>query len=321
MDEKTLISNKRLKIGLVLSLIVHLLFIQLKINFDAPAPMTPNDYVEVTVEDIEKIKEAMKASTAAKTSAAKKQIVNNELSGNEVKPENSRYLGEKDQSYDRQTIAAKIDTFNKAAQGEKTGTLNGDKIQEITKAINKVTAQAVPNAIGTAKKVNLNDLAMDQSSMEEAVQKAAAAHTAKLGVKQGDKNSRGLSSNNDFIETVPLGDFTHLNTTEFKYYGFYHRIRQKLEQFWGNSIREKAKAIYTSGRRLPASENLITSITVDINEQGEIVNVKVVGASGIKELDDAAVESFNKAGPFPNPPSGMVKNGVATIEWGFVVKG
>ena len=320
MEEKTLISNKRLKIGLVLSLIVHLLFIQLKITFDAPVPMTPNDYVEVTVEDIEKIKEAMKASQAAKaTAAAKKQIVNNELTGNEVKPENSRFLGEKDQSYDRQTIAAKIDTFNKAALGEKNGAMEGDKTQEAAKA--KAVAQNVPNAIGTAKKVNLNDLSMDQSSMEEAVQKAAAAQSAKLGVKQGDKNSRGLSSNNDFIETVPLGDFTHLNTTEFKYYGFYHRIRQKLEQFWGNSIREKAKAIYTSGRRLPASENLITSITVDINQQGEIVNVKVVGASGIKELDDAAVESFNKAGPFPNPPSGMVKNGVATIEWGFVVKG
>jgi protein TonB len=60
--------------------------------------------------------------------------------------------------------------------------------------------------------------------------------------------------------------------------------------------------------------------TCDINHKGEIVHVKVIGTSGVRELDEAAVESFNKAGPFPNPPQGMLKNGVATIEWGFVVK-
>jgi outer membrane biosynthesis protein TonB len=42
--------------------------------------------------------------------------------------------------------------------------------------------------------------------------------------------------------------------------------------------------------------------------------------SGIKELDDAAIESFNDAGPFPNPPKGLVVDGKVTIEWGFVVK-
>jgi hypothetical protein len=47
--------------------------------------------------------------------------------------------------------------------------------------------------------------------------------------------------------------------------------------------------------------------------------VKILGASGVKELDDAAVESFNHAGPFPNPPKDLLINDVATIEWGFVV--
>ena len=42
--------------------------------------------------------------------------------------------------------------------------------------------------------------------------------------------------------------------------------------------------------------------------------------SGVEELDAAAIESFNKAGPFPNPPKEMLENGRAKIEWGFVVK-
>jgi len=71
---------------------------------------------------------------------------------------------------------------------------------------------------------------------------------------------------------------------------------------------------------MPANENYITSLRITIDHRGEITRVKVLGRSGIRELDEAAVESFNKAGPFPNPPKGLLKNGSADIEWGFVVK-
>jgi protein TonB len=290
----------------------------MKISQDQSAPVaSKNDYVEVTLEDMKELRKSLNSTRSQSKSSHKKQIVNNELTGQEIKPIDSQFLGEKDQSYDRQTIASKVDIFNKAALGQRTGELNGDKIQDITKAKAKTP---VAKTTGLGKKVSLNDLSLTNENLTEAMNKAESLNTAKLGVKNGDSTSRGLSSNNDFVETVPLGDFTHLNTTEFKYYGFYHRIRQKLEQFWGNSIREKAKTMYMSGRRIPATENLITSITVDINDKGEIVHVKVIGTSGVRELDEAAVESFNKAGPFPNPPQGMLKNGVATIEWGFVVK-
>jgi protein TonB len=290
----------------------------MKISQDQTASLAPkNDYVEVTLEDMKELRKSLNPSAVQSKSSKRKQIVNNELTGQEIKPIDSQFLGEKDQSYDRQTIASKVDIFNKAALGQRTGVLNGDKTQAISKPAPKTSAA---KTTGLGKKVSLNDLSLTNENLTEAMNKAESLNTAKLGVKNGDSASRGLSSNNDFVETVPLGDFTHLNTTEFKYYGFYHRIRQKLEQFWGNSIREKAKTMYLSGRRIPATENLITSITVDINDKGEIVHVKVIGTSGVRELDEAAVESFNKAGPFPNPPQGMLKNGVATIEWGFVVK-
>ena len=57
-----------------------------------------------------------------------------------------------------------------------------------------------------------------------------------------------------------------------------------------------------------------------MNKNGKIIEVVVNGKSGIEELDQAAVESFNRAGPFPNPPPGMLKNGRVIINWGFVVK-
>jgi protein TonB len=119
---------------------------------------------------------------------------------------------------------------------------------------------------------------------------------------------------------VALGDFTQLNTVEYKYYGFFNRIRLKLEQFWGRSLKDKAEALYKSGRRLPASDQYVTSLVITMSADGQIIQVQVKSSSGVRELDDAAIDSFKAAGPFPNPPQGLIVDGKATIEWGFVVK-
>jgi protein TonB len=177
------------------------------------------------------------------------------------------------------------------------------------------------------KKINFADLGaftiskIDEQRMEQVAVAEVKAMSASDGIESGKEGVTGLAANNDFVEDVALGDMTNLNTTEFKYYGFYHRIRQKLEQYWGNSIQEKAKKLYKGGRRLPSSENMITAITVILDNHGSIVDIKVDGTSGVRELDQAAIESFNKAGPFPNPPKGLLVDGRAVIQWGFVVKG
>ena len=139
------------------------------------------------------------------------------------------------------------------------------------------------------------------------------------GSKNGARNKKGIASNNDYLEEVPLGDMTRLNTQEFKYYGFYFRIKQQLEQYWGSSIREKITKVYKRDGRFPASDKFLTSVKVVLDKSGQIVDVVIKGSSGVSELDDAAVESFNRAGPFPNPPKGMMVNGKASIEWGFAV--
>lgn len=127
-----------------------------------------------------------------------------------------------------------------------------------------------------------------------------------------------VSSTSDHLEEIPLGDLTHLNTIEYKFFGYYHRIRQKLEGFWGRSVQEKAEQLASGGRAL-ASDAHFTALRIVMNSAGEIVDVVILGSSGVKELDDAAIESFNEAGPFPHPPKGLIVDGRVTIEWGFVV--
>lgn len=260
-----------------------------------------------------------------------RQIVANETNGRNEKPVNSRFAGEKDQTFDRQTMARVNGSFKEAGKGVKTG--SDQTLSQIPAQAPKKVAASKP-AHSPKKELSLSDLggfklaevAKAHEETEAAVNEMAREMESKnqaaeaLGVEKGKAGVNGLAQSNDFVDDVPLGDMTNLNTTEFKYYGFYHRIRQKLEQHWGSSIKDKAKNLYRSGRRMPASDNLITAVTVILNDSGNIVDIKIEGTSGIRELDQAAIESFNKAGPFPNPPKGLLVGGRATIQWGFVVK-
>jgi TonB family protein len=198
-----------------------------------------------------------------------------------TKPSDKAYLSNKDRAVERQTRARRVDSFKSGGKGS----------------------------------MQLSDLGAFSKSYDPL--KTAAKHARKSG---GSGNQRGVSSSNDHLLDVPLGDLTYLNTVEYKYYGYYHRIKQKLEQFWGRSIFEKAQALAKSGRRVASEEELITALIIVLDSEGEILSISVKGSSGVKELDDAAIESFNQAGPFPNPPKDLIVDGRVKIEWGFVVK-
>ncbi len=223
---------------------------------------------------------------------SKKQIVQSEDSDKkEIK--DKAYLSDKTRSFDRQTRARVNDVF-------KAGAAGGSKKKQ------------------GAKDLKLSDLGT--LSGEDPFKSAAKEYADKKNGSSQDSPDRKVSSTNDYLAELPPGDLTNLNTVEYKYYGFYYRIKQKLEQFWGRSLYEKASQLAKNGRRVPASQDLITALQITLDEKGNIIGINILGSSGIKELDDAAIESFNEAGPFPNPPKDLIVDGKVTLEWGFVVK-
>jgi protein TonB len=251
----------------------------------------------------------VKIITKKEVDRIRKQIVQTRKSDNDDIDSKSRFSGEHNQSFSRQTVARVVDTFNEGKKGE---------------SFKKTTAQKENHKPATGiKSLSLESLGTFEINKDELNAKEIAEKLEKEleeGSINGKEGARKIASSNDFIEDIPLGDVTNLNTTENKYFGFYLRIKQKLEQYWGSNIHSKARNLYKSGRRLPASENLITAITVVLNDKGNILDIKIEGTSGVRELDQAAVDSFNKAGPFPNPPKGLLIGGRAVISWGFVVK-
>lgn len=255
-------------------LLIHLLLLAIRMYKDV-------DLVDLSLDEAD-------SSKAALLITIKKQVVQSEESLDKTHPDRKSYLSNKNRSFDRESIARKIDTFKSARP---------------------------PG--GRSRSVALSDLGAFEKGHDPLKE---AAKELKAGEKTQTESINSVSSTNDFVEDVPLGDLTYLNTVEYKYYGFYFRIKQKLEQFWGRSIQEQAESLAKEGRKIASNDSLITSLQIVLNENGHIISITIKGSSGVQELDTAAIESFNAAGPFPNPPKGLIQNGLVKIEWGFVVK-
>ncbi len=325
---------------LAFSIVIHTLLAAYLTGIKLPVLNVPKfeiaeSQLERTKIQLDEIKFVPRKEVLKKLAAIEqkqRQIVTTENKGKEEKPNHSRFLSEKNQIFDRQTIASKNGSFKELGFGMrevqgKEQNFEKPKSQKITKS--QDSNQKISDKL---KSIDMSDLAFqfkptptgisnrEPASIQEEISDGTSKKEISQGSSQGDKSKVGLAANNDFIEDIPLGETTHLNTQEFKYFGFYNRIKLQLEQFWGKSINEKARALYRSGRRLPATENVITSVTVILNERGDIVSIKIDGSSGVRELDQAAVESFKKSGPLPNPPKGLVVDGKAVIQWGFVVR-
>lgn len=237
----------------------------------------------------------------------KRQIVTSEKSELELKPVPTRFLSEHNQAVDRQTVAKQVGSFKEAGLGQKTGS--------------ETVAQKTAKAQTSAKEAKVSLAALGQVKVHKSIApKKAEKELSSLGLANGRAGQAGLARNNDYVEDIPLGDMTKLNTVEFKYYGFYHRIKQRLEQHWGRTLQEKAQTMVKRGRAPASTEDRITALSITLDNFGRIVDIELRSSSGISEFDEAAIDSFNKAGPFPNPPQGMMVNGKAKIEWGFVVK-
>lgn len=316
MAKKTNSSKKIVWLFLALSLAVHTPILWVKFGMGELAQKLSKEV------DHEKI---IKLVLQNKRVVESKQIVNNEKRGEELEPEKARFLSEHNQKVEKEMTQKEVGTFKVAGAGLENGSDSAAAAQKQqatpSAAKKKVLTKTKTATKKQSEKLTFADLALDTPPSPEVVQqRSAQINKAPKGIKKGQKGKSGLGRNNDYIEDVPLGDMTALNAVEYKYFGFYHRIRQQLEQHWGTSLKEQVENLYRMGRKIASGQDKITSLRITIDHKGRIMDVHVQGSSGVSELDKAAIEAFNRAGPFPNPPTGMLQGGMAEIEWGFVVK-
>lgn len=118
----------------------------------------------------------------------------------------------------------------------------------------------------------------------------------------------------DHLEDVENGEETALSSKQWVYAGFMNRVKRQVAMAWDPQ---------TVWRRVDPTgqhngfKSRITHVRVTLSAKGDLVKIVVTSPSGVTELDDEAVRSFRAAGPFPNPPEGLIKDNEITFPFGF----
>ena len=119
----------------------------------------------------------------------------------------------------------------------------------------------------------------------------------------------------DHLEGVDEGEGTFLNTREWKFAGFFNRVKQSVAEHWDPSSamrrRDPSGQIYGWRDRR-------TVLTVTLTKTGGIQEMSVEKSCGVDFLDEEAMQAFRRAQPFPNPPGPLVdENGQIKFSFGF----
>lgn len=108
-----------------------------------------------------------------------------------------------------------------------------------------------------------------------------------------------------------------LNTRESMFYAYFERVHDQLYRAWDPIFRRQAEKLTLAGREIPP--RVVTKATITIDRKGHILKVQLLQESGFVELDSAALIALNEAGPYPNPPQGLIdENGTAQLPWSFI---
>lgn len=270
------------------------LFLSAKFQKDNVEKNKPVEVAIISEDELKALREVVPAQT--------KQIADS--AANEQKNDKAKYLSEKDNTVDKETKAKAGDQFKNSKK-------------QAAKAAAPEQQQAAVKPKQSAPQL-FNDkfdpyAALVKKDMKQELKNFSKGQVA---AEQGE-----ASTSNDHLDGVSEDLITKLNTKEYKYYGFYHRIKIQLNQWWQPKVREKVTKMVRQGRTIASDTNKVTKLVIVLNDSGNLVKVQVLGESGVRDLDDAAVEAFRQAAPFPNPPKGIIEtDGTVKIRWDFVIE-
>lgn len=249
---------------------------------------------------------------------ATKQIVEqDEKPINDEVPDDVKFLSAHNQVVKKQTVAKDLGEFKNMK--DKSGAAGDGGSPEKLKQMDLKPKMDFTKLLD--KKVQKErelEKSMEEDAIKIQAQKDAAMEAATQ--KQGRGGSQA-SQTQDYLKDVDQGMETLLSTREFMYYSFFARIRRQLNQHWGGKVKEKVSKIFKEGRSIASADDKVTKLLITLNKNGELIRVQVLNDSGVRDLDEAAIEAFKEAAPFPNPPSGIVDpDGTVKIRWDFILE-
>ncbi|RME26785.1 MAG: energy transducer TonB [Deltaproteobacteria bacterium] len=104
---------------------------------------------------------------------------------------------------------------------------------------------------------------------------------------------------NDLLDEE-IGDRVALNSIEIKYADYINRIRRLVNFYWTQNLDNLPRSV-----RL-AKPHYNTTVDVVLDGNGALESIVVTHDSGSEPIDNAVVDAFRIAGPFPNPPPQLI---------------
>lgn len=223
------------------------------------------------------------------------QIVEVAPSENEEKPKDADYLAEQDQVVEEETkterfevnpeVLAKVWSEEAKMEQEDLVDLNVDKPSTGAQVGNH---RFDPDRHGALAALPSKWTDTNKEGPQDPV---LAQHR--------DASLAGAPSNDLLREEI--GDAVNLNTKEFLYASYLNRIRRLVNFYWQQNLDNLPSSV-----RL-AKPSYTTEVHSILDAQGQLEYIEVVLSSSSEPLDDAVVRAFRLAGPFPNPPEGLVE--------------
>lgn len=291
-------TTKRLTKYIIISLCFHLILvgtISLTSYLNPPEPKINSVEIEVIPPSTEVTKKDLsKASDEQQIVDQENEPINNET------PKDTKFFSQHTQTVKKETVSKNRGEFKNV----KTKPTPQQKIAD------KPTTTAPKDFDPLSE--------MDKQFKEKQMQTIGKNPEER---RQPKTNGGDTSQSQDYVKDVDQGLETLLNTKEFKYYTYFNRIRRQLSQYWEPKVREKVALMFRQGRTIASENDKITKLLIILSPAGQLVNVQVISDSGVKDLDDAAIEAFRMAAPFPNPPKGIIDpDGTVKIRWDFVLE-
>lgn len=272
------------------SLLLHLGLLMLALLYHAYGPRVQPQFDPITIDIVETSKKFDRAQNRIVQKSAGQEV-------DQAKPDS--FLSDKNRIVDEQRSAALPGEVSapRAAVPKVKGGSQADRADRGAKT----------------KNVSISDLGLTFTpTAENEYQKERNWNHPQAGEAM---------AGGEYIQGMKEGEVSALNSKEFVFYSYYERIRTQLDQTWVPILRAQLNQLYSAGRKLASKTDYTTQTMVTLNEKGEIIRVRILEESGAFDLDRAAIDALNRAGPYPNPPKGLIdEDGKIHLRWSFVLK-
>jgi len=124
----------------------------------------------------------------------------------------------------------------------------------------------------------------------------------------------GSMATDDVLKDIKPGKSTLLNADKYKFSDFFYRVKDAVRRKW------HPNAVYR--RRDPSGKlygvkDRHTVLRVTLDARGRLKKLVTRKHSGLDFMDAEARSAFKRAQPFPNPPTGLVRDGKVRFDFGF----